>query len=255
MTIIIFVIGIIIGSFLNVCTIRIPKGESIIYPPSHCTKCGKKLKWYDMMPILSYIIIKGRCRYCNEKIGFRYFGFEILCGTIFLMLYLKYGYNLITLKYIALFSVLFIISVIDFDTQVVYLCTTLPGILVGVIFMVINLFYKNSIHEYLFAAILYSGIIVLINFAGKAFIKKTVFGMGDAEVIFMCGLFLGMKFSMLMLFMTIILAGAVSMILMLLKLKSKTDYVAFVPFIAIASMVTVLYGQNILNFYNNFFLL
>ncbi|AAK80728.1 leader peptidase (prepilin peptidase)/N-methyltransferase [Clostridium acetobutylicum] len=254
MIITIFIIGTIFGSFFNVCIARLPKGESIIYPPSNCTKCHNKLKWYDLLPLISYVIIKGRCRYCKEKISYRYFAFEFLSGIMFLAIYLKYGYQLITLKFIVLFSFLFIISIIDLDTTNVYLCTTLPGIISGIIFIAINIFYKNHIYGYLFAAFLYSGVIVLINIITKKIIDMPAFGSGDAEVLLMCGLFLGMKLGMFMLFISFVLAGFVSIGLILLKIKDRMDYIAFVPFVAAASVITILYGQNILDFYNKLIL-
>lgn len=95
----IFVLGTIIGSFLNVCIFRIPLEQSIAFPPSHCMNCGKRLKWYDMFPIISWIILKGKCRYCKSKISYRYPLVEFVTGIIFLAIYLKYGYTYETIKF------------------------------------------------------------------------------------------------------------------------------------------------------------
>ncbi|MCD3297714.1 prepilin peptidase, partial [Clostridium botulinum] len=112
----VFVIGLIIGSFLNLCICRIPKNESIVYPASHCTSCQNKIKPYDLIPIISYIILKGKCRYCEEKISINSPIIECLTGVIFLGVYLKYGLTIEFIKYLFLCSFLIIIGCIDYNT-------------------------------------------------------------------------------------------------------------------------------------------
>ena len=97
--IIVFVFGIVIGSFLNVCIYRIPKQQSIAYPPSHCTSCSSKLKWYDLVPILSYIILKGKCRYCKHNISIRYPILELITGLLYFFIYVKFGIGIVFMKY------------------------------------------------------------------------------------------------------------------------------------------------------------
>lgn len=255
MLMLMFFVGTLFGSFLNVCILRIPKGESIVYPSSHCDYCKSKIKWYDMIPLLSYTILRGKCRYCGEKISSQYFFMEILSGFIFFTVYLKYGYELLTLKFIIFISILIIISIIDIDTTDVYLCTTLPGIISGFVFALINVLSNNAIKGYLFAAIISIGAIILINTITEKFIRLPAVGMGDAEVLVICGLFLGSKFGLLMLFMAVVSGGIVGIVLIVFKIKDKIDYMPFVPFITSASIITILFGQNILNFYNKFILL
>jgi len=110
----IFLIGIIIGSFLNVCIYRIPKGENIAVVRSHCMNCGYQLKWYDLFPIFSYIFLGGKCRKCKQKISIQYPLIEGLNGVLYLLIYMMYGVSMTTLLYCLLFSALIVISVIDF---------------------------------------------------------------------------------------------------------------------------------------------
>jgi len=99
MDIFVFILGLVFGSFFNVCIYRMPRGESIVFPPSHCTHCNNRLKFYDMIPVLSYIFLRGRCRYCKEKISIKYPIIELLTGFSFLLIYLRYGISLNFFKY------------------------------------------------------------------------------------------------------------------------------------------------------------
>ncbi|MBZ4662427.1 MAG: peptidase [Caloramator sp.] len=126
------IFGLIIGSFLNVCIYRIPREESIAYPPSHCTNCGYRLRWYDLIPVISYILLKGRCRSCRQRISIIYPIIEIMTATLFGLLYLKFGISISFFKYAVLFCFLIVIGTIDYLTQDVYFNTTLTGILFGI---------------------------------------------------------------------------------------------------------------------------
>ncbi len=119
MDLIVFIFGLTIGSFANVCIWRIPQEKSIILPPSACPKCGAKIRWYDNIPILSYILLKGRCRMCREKISLRYPFVELLTGIVFLLIWLKYGVGLVTVTYWLFTASLIISSFIDIDHMII----------------------------------------------------------------------------------------------------------------------------------------
>ena len=117
MGIFVLILGTIIGSFLNVCIYRIPKEESIAFPPSHCMNCGNQIKWYDLIPVLSYVFLRGKCRFCKEKVSIRYPIIELITGVVFTTLYIEYGIGFNFSKY-ALFSCfLIVIGMIVFDTK------------------------------------------------------------------------------------------------------------------------------------------
>jgi len=240
---IIFILGIVIGSFLNVCIYRIPREESIAYPPSHCTNCNNVIKWYDLIPVISYIFLKGKCRFCKEKVSIRYPIIELITGVIFMTLYIEYGISFNFGKY-ALFSCfLIVIGMIDFDTTDVYLKTTLPGIICGVIFMILGWSLSYGLTTYIYGVVLGGGLISLI------IVLTGGMGWGDAEICVLCGLFLGLKLTVVMLFLSFVLGGLIGLILIITKKKSRKDYIPFGPYIAIASIMVMYFGERIANWY------
>jgi leader peptidase (prepilin peptidase)/N-methyltransferase len=129
----IFILGLLIGSFLNVCIYRIPKGESIAFPPSHCGSCGNNIKSYDLVPVISWILLRGKCRGCSEKISGRYALVELTTAILFLLTYFQYGVSINLLKYLILIPFLIVIAMIDYDTMEVYTTTTWMAIAVGIV--------------------------------------------------------------------------------------------------------------------------
>src|SRR6056297_3586907 len=130
---IIFSIGLVIGSFLNVLICRLPKNDSIVFPSSHCPECNTKLKYYDLIPIFSYIFLKGKCRYCGEKISLQYPITEFLTGLLFLLVFLNYGFSSEFIIFIILISSLIIVSFIDLKYQIIPNEITLSFIPLGLI--------------------------------------------------------------------------------------------------------------------------
>lgn len=240
----IFIFGAIIGSFLNVCIYRIPRGESIAFPPSHCTSCKKEIKWYDLIPIISYIFLRGKCRYCREKISIRYPIVEFITALLFLADYNIYGLTFDFVKYITFMSFLIVIGMIDYDTTDVYFSTTLSGIVSGVIFIGVLDYNTLPVKSYIYGGILGGGFLALI-----ILITKGGMGWGDAEISLMSGLFLGFKLTILMLFLSFIIGSIVGIVLILLGKKSKKDYIPFGPYIALSAVLCVLSGEKIFSFY------
>ncbi|ABK61819.1 prepilin peptidase [Clostridium novyi] len=238
-----FILGTIIGSFLSVCICRIPAGESIVYPPSHCSNCKSNIKPYDLIPIVSYVILRGKCRYCKEKISIKSPLMELFTGIMFLSLYLKYGLTLDLIKYLILFSFLIVIGCIDYNTTDVYFSTTSTGIGIGILFLVINWYLKLPVRTYFLGAIIGGIFILLIA------VLTGGMGFGDVEICIFSGIYIGTKLTVLMLFLSFILGGAVGAILIISKKKSRKDYIPFGPYISIATMIAVLFGEKIINWY------
>jgi len=172
----IFTLGLLIGSFLNVCIHRIPKGESIVFPPSHCTSCGNRIKPYDLIPVISWLILRGKCRNCGEKVSFRYAFIELLTGLLFVAVYLRYGFTFDTIKFISLIPFLIVIGAIDMDTTDVYSVTTWPGIALGVVFMLIGLYMGIPIKTFILGGVFSGGLISIIILITK--------GMGWVSLMF-----------------------------------------------------------------------
>lgn len=242
------ILGLVIGSFLNVCIYRIPREESIAYPPSHCTNCGYRLKWYDLIPLFSYLFLGGKCRKCGDKISFIYPFIELATGLLFGILYLKFGLTFEFFKYATLFAVMIVIGMIDYFTTDVYFKTIVFGTIMGVIFVLIEKLYNNNpILTYIFGALLGAGIIWVI------FIITKAMGEGDIEICFVAGLFLGFKLTSIMILLSFIIGGFIGVILIALKIKDRKDYIPFGPFIGLATIITVLYGDIILKWYSSLF--
>ena len=245
----IFLLGLVIGSFLNVCIYRIPREESILYPPSHCGSCNHKLGSLDLFPVFSYIFLKGKCRYCKDKISIRYPTIEILNAIVYLLIYFKFGAAIITLKYCILASLLIVIATIDYDTQLVYTASTICGGVIGIIFVIIqSIIYEDNSLDLILGGLIGFGIIGLIVVLTKGM------GEGDIEIAAVCGLFLGIKGILLGLFLAIVIGGMAGIIILTLKLKKAKDKMAFGPFIAIGCLISMLWGNKILLVYSQLFL-
>lgn len=240
----IIIFGLIIGSFLNVCIYRIPLEQSISYPPSHCCSCNHRLNPFDLIPMVSYLFLKGRCRYCEEKISIIYPLIELLNSTLYLIIFYNYGLTFEFFKYSVLSSLLIVISIIDYKTQDVYTSTILFGVILSIIFMVLDLFInKNYIYTYIIGGTI--GFLILSTIV----VTTKGMGIGDAEIILVCGLFLGIKGSIFTLFLGIIIGGIVGTTILILKLKDKKEAMAFGPCLAVASITYVLFGDYMINFY------
>ena len=237
------ILGLLIGSFLNVCIYRIPREESISYPPSHCTSCGRKLRWYDLVPVFSFLLLKGRCRSCGERISWRYPIIEFVNCLVYVAVYVEYGITPEFVKFAFLGSLLIVIGMIDLDTTDVYLKTTLTGFVFGIVWIVYSYFTTGEFLAYIAGGALSGGLIILIILLTHGM------GWGDFEICLIVGIFLGFRLSILMLFLSFLLGGTMGIILLISKKKSRKDYIPFGPYIAAAGIITMLIGTDIINWY------
>ena len=244
----VLIIGLCIGSFLNVCIYRIPKEESIVFPASHCTSCGHELKFYELIPIVSYIFLRGKCIKCKSKISIKYPLIEILNGLLYLLLFIKYGLSFNFIFYCLLVSLLIVISIIDLESKYVYSSTTIVGVLLAIIYIIIGAYLGEvKILNNLLGGLIGYGIIFLI------IILTGGMGEGDADIAGICGLFVGIKGVLVALFLAIILGGIFASIVLILKIKDRKSEIAFGPYIAIGTLIWLLIGQKILTLYVSFF--
>lgn len=245
--VLIFILGLIVGSFSNVCIYRIPRNESIIYPASHCPKCRSNISPKDNIPLLSYILLKGRCRNCKSKISIQYPVVEFLTGLIYLIIYLIYGLSIQSLIYIILSSALIIIAFIDLNEQIVPDVISLPGIVIG---FIISFFvpYMSFINSAL-GVLVGGGIILIIGLVGAVIFKKEAMGGGDVKLAAMIGAFLGWRYIIISLFLGFFLGALAGIFLILSKIKSREDVIPFGPFIVLGSFITLLWGEKIISWY------
>ena len=242
------IFGLVIGSFLNVCICRIANEESIAFPPSHCTNCGYELKAKDLIPVLSYIFLGGKCRSCKEKISIQYPIVEILNAILYIAIYLKFGFTLNLLKFCLFASLLIVIGFIDFKTKYVYNSTVVFGVVSGILFAVLEWMETKSIPwNYIAGAFIGFGIIYLIVILTRGM------GEGDIDIALICGLFLGIKGILVTLFLAIILGGIVATIILIFKLKERKAEIAFGPYLAIGGIIACLYGSRLIDIYLGLF--
>ncbi len=241
---IVFLYGVVIGSFLNVCIYRIPNNQSLISPPSHCGNCDTRLKWKDLIPIVSYLWLKGKCRYCESKISMRYPLVEGLTGILLVGIYLRYGIGLSFFKYSLLTLFLIVIALIDYDTTDVYSSVVYSGMAVGIIFILIEtVAYSHSITNYIIGGLIGLGVIGLI------YVLTGGMGVGDIEIAVLCGLFLGWKLEIYFLLISFIIGGTIAVMLIASKKKSKDEYIPLGPSLAMGAYIVLIIGeQYMLNF-------
>jgi leader peptidase (prepilin peptidase)/N-methyltransferase len=239
----IFVVALCIGSFLNVCIYRIPKEESIANPPSHCGSCGTTLKAIDLIPVFSYLSLRGRCRYCKQKISIRYPLVELTTALLVTAVYLQYGLSFDFLKYSILVVMLILIGMIDFDTTDIYFKTTFTGSILGIAFLLYGYYLGFGVKQFILGAAVGGAAIAAVILLTKGM------GWGDAEICFMSGLFLGFKLTLFMLFISIVLGGFIGLMLIVFKIKSRKDYIPFGPFIALGAIFTVFFGDKVIQWY------
>ncbi|MEG0307758.1 MAG: prepilin peptidase [Clostridium sp.] len=244
MILIVFLYGIIIGSFLNVCIYRIPNNESLISPPSHCGNCNFRLKWADLIPIGSYLFLQGKCRYCGSKISKRYPLVEILTGILLVGIYIRYEIGLSFFKYSILVLFLIVIAMIDYDTCDVYSSVVYTAMGIGMIFIVAEkLMYSHSVSNYLMGALI--GFVII----GSIYYFIGGMGAGDIEIAVLCGFFLGWKLEIYFIMISFIVGGVVAVNAIIIKKKSKDEYMPFGPSLAIGAYIVLIIGKEyILNF-------
>lgn len=243
----VFIYGIVIGSFLNVCIYRIPKEESIVYPPSHCGNCNTRLRAKDLIPIISYILLGGKCRYCGQKVSKRYLLVELFTGILFLLLYFTYGLSFIFVKYCVASVIMIVTGLIDFDTMEVYTSVTKVGVISAICFLVIEVWkYKGDLVSCIIG-VLISAIIFFILVYGTGGM-----GAGDIEIALIGSLFLQWKLTIFMLLTSFIIGGIIGVVLLITKTAKKEDMIPFGPCLSIAFFITTLVGTYVINWYQSF---
>lgn len=243
--IVVFVLGAVVGSFLNVCIWRIPQGLSIVFPASSCPRCGHSIRFYDNIPLVSYLLLRGRCRSCGERISLRYPIVEGLTALMALLLFWKFG---LTLKFAAAFlfgSALILVAFIDIDHQIIPDVISLPGI--PICFLLSVFLMELPFMEALLGLVLGGGSLYLIAVLYELATKREGMGGGDIKLLAMMGAFLGWK-SLLFILLVSSLAGAVVGISVMWAKGGDMKYaVPFGPFLSIAATAYLFVGDYAVN--------
>jgi leader peptidase (prepilin peptidase) / N-methyltransferase len=246
--IIIFIFGMCIGSFLNVCIYRLPESKSIADPPrSICPSCKSHIRFYDNMPVLSYIWLKGRCRNCNAPISFRYPLVELMNGIVAVALLFKFGLSVESLVYFVFISSLLVITFIDLDHQIIPDIITLPGIPMGLIasFALPTITLKASALGLLIGG----GSLWFVAWAYNLIAHRDGMGGGDIKLLAMMGTIIGWKGVIFTIFASSVIGSCVGITMMLIKNKNMKFAIPFGPFLSIGAIAYVFFGSQIITWY------
>ena len=260
--------GLILGSFLNVCILRLPQGISITTPRSRCPQCKKLISWYDNVPVLSYVILGGKCRHCRKKISARYPFIEGLTGVVSALLYLKLGFGVEWAIYLGFACALIVLAFIDLDHRILPDSITLNGIWIGVLINVylappsplvsrilraMDLEITNPRLIALMASLL--GIIVgggLLWGVAEAYLRlRGIEGMGfgDVKMMAMVGAFLGAPMALLTIMLGSLLGSVIGLLFMRFAGKARDYELPFGTFLGLAGIIAVLYGDDLVRLY------
>ena len=248
--IIIFVIGAVIGSFLNVCIYRVPRKLSIISPASRCPSCNMPIKPYNNIPFLSYILLGGKCRVCKAGISFRYPLVELLNAALFVFVVWRFGFAWHTVIYGILCSALVVITFIDLDFQIIPDAITLPGILIGIVAG--SLLMPDPFIRYSLLGFKASVIGLLTGgglFYAIAILSRGGMGGGDIKMMAMVGALMGWKSVLLTIFLGSLTGAVFGIFLMISQGKGRKTKIPFGPFLALGTVITLFYGQEIFSWY------
>ncbi len=239
----IFLFGIVIGSFVNVCIYRIPKKEDIVKVRSHCMSCGYQLKWYDLVPLFSYLALRGRCRRCNVKLSVQYPVVEAANGILYVLIVLVNGANVESLLYCLLTSALLALSVIDFRTYEIPVGINLFILTIGLIRVVTDL---SGWLSYLIGFCSVSGFLMILYYATKG----RGIGGGDVKLMAVCGLVLGWKLIILAFFIGCVLGAVIHVIRM--RISGESHVLAMGPYLSMGVFLAMLWGDAMIAWYLRF---
>lgn len=249
--ILIFIIGITFGSFLNVIIFRVPNEESIASSPSACQGCGHRLTAIDMVPIFSYVFLRGKCRHCKAKISPQYPIVEALTGILFVLLYLKFGLAYELIVFAALAALLIAISFIDFKHMIIPNGLIIAMLVVGAAQLIVTIFtgYFGYWLDYVIGFFAGGVPLFLIGIFCMYVLKKEAVGGGDVKLMAAAGLIIGWKLVIPAYLIGIILGAIISILLIATKRKKRGDEIPFGPFLCIGVMASVFFGQELINWY------
>jgi leader peptidase (prepilin peptidase)/N-methyltransferase len=243
----VFLFGLLVGSFLNVCAYRLPRKQSVVWPASHCPHCATSIKVYDNLPVLSYLLLKGQCRTCRTPISARYPIVEMGNAVGYMLIVWHFGLEWSSVVYATLFSALLVITCIDCSHQIIPDRITLPGIMVGFVSasIILPVGWLNS----LLGILMGGGLLWLLAWVSPYIFGKEGMGGGDIKFLAMIGAFLGWKPTLLTILVGAVFGSIVGLCLILLQVIRRDQYLPFGPFLALGAVVSMFFHREILNWY------
>jgi len=243
---ILLILGLVLGSFYNVCIYRLPREESIVWPGSHCPHCHHPLSLLDNLPLVSFLLLKGACRYCHAPISYQYPLVEVLSGCLTLLLGWKYGFSWAFLQGLILVGALLIVSIIDFIHLIIPEIITLPGIFVGLGFS--WLLGSPGLYPSIIGLLLGSGTLFILLWAYKRITQEEGMGFGDVELLAMIGAFIGWKGVIVTIFLGSLIGSFVGLPIVIWKKDRKYQF-PFGLFLSLGALIHLFFGTKLLNWY------
>ncbi len=244
-----FLLGSIVGSFLNVCIVRLPHERSVVFPASHCVHCKKPIQWCDNIPLVSYLLLAGACRHCKKKISFRYFLVELITAITFLLFYKYFGLTAILIPYLVMVSGFIVATFVDFEHRIIPDEVSIGGMIAGVIFSALipqlhgqDIFWKGALWS-IVGLLAGGGSIYLMGLLGDIIFKKESMGGGDVKLMAMVGAFMGWKLAILTFFLAPFFGAIYGLAE---KIRTKESTIAYGPFLVLGALLSLFKGDEIL---------
>jgi leader peptidase (prepilin peptidase)/N-methyltransferase len=245
------VLGLAVGSFLNVVIHRLPRGRSLVWPGSTCPHCRAAIRWYDNVPVLGWLLLRGRCRDCRAPISVRYPIVELTTMAAFLACYWRFGADPLLVPRLVLAAALIALFAIDLEHQILPNVITVPGILAGIVF---SAFLPPGIRDAVLGAALGGGVLWLIGETWSRLRKVEAMGFGDVKMLAMIGAFLGWKLVIVTFVLSSFVGGVFATLLLAARRTTWTAAIPYGTFLAIAAFVASLWGEALMNWYLSFYL-
>jgi leader peptidase (prepilin peptidase)/N-methyltransferase len=242
------VVGLMVGSFLNVCIYRIPERRSVVSPRSRCAACDRALEWYENIPVVSYVVLRGRCRTCGARISLQYPIVELLTAALFVVEYYVVGVSPLLAVRIAFGCVLIVLFAIDLEHQLLPNVITLPALCAG---LAASIFLPPGLRDALIGALVGGGILFLIAEVYFRVRHEEGMGMGDVKMLAMIGAFLGWKLTILTLILASVGGSLAGVLLLVTQRGNLKAAIPFGTFLAAGALVASLYGEPLVAWYFN----
>jgi len=254
--VVLFVVGAVIGSFLNVCIYRWPREEKIGMTRSRCPHCKKTIVWYDNIPFISYLLLKGKCRYCKKTISFRYFVVEFLSAIALCLAWWRFGPAAGIILFIFM-ALLIIGSFVDLEFFIIPDSVTLGGIIIGVIAGTVypallgaGCWWQGLLKSVL-GVVIPGGALYLIAITGSLILKKEAMGMGDVKLVGMIGSFIGWPMGLFSIFIASLLGSVAGITLIIMQKTDLKGKIPFGPYLAVGAVISMFWGRVMVNWYLN----